>query len=141
MASLLANNFLEQILKKEIDFDTDTIKVILMGSSFTFNRVTHVAYSDVSASELTTQYGYTAGGLTLAGVAIAQNDTLNAGTVIWSNATWTATGGDLSTTGAIIYDDTTIIKYIIGYIDFGGLQTTANGGTCTISAPTVAITG
>lgn len=141
MASKLANNFLEQILKKEIDFDADTFKIILVAAGYVFNRVTHVAYSDVSASELTTQYGYIAGGATLAGVTVEQNDTLNAGTVTWNNVTWTASGGDLVASGAIIYDDTTAIKFVIGYIDFGGTQTTANGGTATITAPTIAIAG
>ena len=141
MSSVLANNFLEQILKKEIDFDVDTFKIILMQSGFTFNRVSHTQYSDVSASELTTQYGYTVAGAILAGVTVSQDDTNNLGQVLWNSASWTASGGNLTASGAIIYDDTTTTKFIIGYIDFGGAQTTVAGGVATIATPSVKIRG
>lgn len=141
MSSLLANNFLEQLLKGDIDFDSDTFKIILMASGFSFNRSTDVDYSDVSASELATLYGYTAGGATLANVVVAQDDTGNAGVVTWDNASWTASGGDLVTSGAIIYDDTHASDAIIGYIDFGGDQTLLDGGVGVIADPEVKISG
>lgn len=141
MASRLANNFLEQLLKKELDFDSDTFKCILMASGYVFNRATHVAYSDVSASELPTANGYTAAGATLSGITVAQDDTANAGTATWSNVSWTVVTANLTASGAIIYDDTHASKYIIGYIDFGGDQTTLVGGTATIVAPKVSIAG
>lgn len=141
MATILANNFLEQILKKEIDFDADTFKIILMQSGFVFNRVTHVGYADVSSSELGTGFGYTAGGATLSGVAVAQDDTNNAGVVTWSNAAWTASGGNLTASGAIIYDDTVTGDPVVGYIDFNGDQTTLDGGTATIANIKVQIRG
>ena len=141
MASRLANNFLEQLLKKEIDFDSDTFKIILMATGYTFNRITHVAYSDISASELTTANGYTAGGATLAGVVVSQDDTLNAGKVVWNNVVWTCATAPLVASGAIIYDDTTATKFVVGYLDFNGPQTASVGATFTITTPTVALTG
>lgn len=138
MSSKLANNFLEQLLQQ---YSGDTHKIILMGSGFTFNRATHVGYSDVSASELATQYGYTAGGQALSGISITQDDTNNAGVMTWSNASWNVSGGDLTASGAIIYNDTDAGDMIVGYIDFGGDQTTLDGGVATIASPKIQIAG
>lgn len=141
MATILSNNFCYRLLKAEIDFDTDVFKIILMASGFGYNRVTHDGYADVSASELATAYGYTAGGATLGSVAVAQDDTGNKGKVTWANPSWTATGGNLVASGAIIYDDTVAGDPIVGYIDFAGDQTTYDGGVFTVAAVEVDIAG
>lgn len=141
MSSVLANNFLEQLLKKEIDFDVDVFKIILMASGFVFNRITHTTYADVLANELTTAYGYTVAGATLAGVAVSQDDTANSGKVVWSNASWNIAGGNITASGAVIYDDTVTGDPVIGYIDFGGDQTCLAGGVATVATPTVEIRG
>jgi hypothetical protein len=89
---------------------------------------------------LTTGNGYTAATKALSGVAVTEDDTDDRCEITWSNATWTASGGSIGPTpGAIIYDDTvvaggvTVADPIIGYIDFGGDQTQADGGAATIS--------
>lgn len=112
-----------------------------MKSTFVFNRASHNAYSDVSADELATANGYTAGGATLSGVSLTKDDVSNLAKVSWNSVTWSISGGNITTPGAIIYDDTTATKYIIGYIDFGGLQTTIDGGVATIATPTVKLKG
>jgi hypothetical protein len=145
MSSTLANNFLEQLLKATVDFDSDTFKIILLDSSYVFDRVNDVGYADVIAHELATLYGYTAGGATLTGLVVAQDDTTDAGTVDWSTVNWTASGGSLVASGAIIYDDTVtaapIANIVIGYIDFGGTQTVVSGGVLTVATPNIAING
>lgn len=141
MSSKLANNFLEQLLLKKIDFSADVFKIILLAPGFVFNRATHTQYSDVSASELPTALGYTVAGATLSGVVVAQDDVNNVGRVTWNSVSWTATGGNLVSSGAIIYDNTTATKYICGYLDFNGAQTTLDTGVATISAPSIAIAG
>jgi len=119
---------------KAIDFANDTFKIALMQTGFTFNKDTHHGYANISASELSTANGYTAGGNTLAGVAVTEDDTDDRTEVVWNNTTWTASGGSIGPTpGAIIYDDTVADDPIVGYIDFGGDQTQANGGAATIS--------
>lgn len=135
MASQASNKFKLTLLKGDIDFDTDVFKIILMASGFTFNRVSHSQYSDVSASELPTANGYTVGGNTLAGVSVTQDDTENQGEVTWNNTSWVAAGGAIVASGAIIYDDTVTspADVLVGYIDFGGDVTTNDGGTHTIS--------
>ena len=141
MSSQLADNFLEQLLLKKIDFAADVFKIILMDSGFVFDRVVHTAYSSVSVYELDTALGYTVGGATLAGVAVTEDNTAHCGKVSWNTAAWTATGGNLVASGAVIYDDTTAIKYIVGYLDFEGPQTTLDTGVASVSTPTVRISG
>lgn len=137
MASTIANKAKFELASGRIDFDADTFKIILMASGFTFDEDTHHGYADVSGSELGTGNGYTAGGNTLAGVSVTEDDTNNRTSVTWSNTTWTASGGNIGPTpGAIIYDDTATSPQadtIIGYIDFGAEYTQLDGGVATIT--------
>ena len=134
MAGIIANNFRVLIAQGAVDFDANTFKAIAMKEGFVFNPATHDLYADVSASEQGTGYGYTAGGVTLTGVSIAQNDTDARADITWNNITWTASGGDVGPlAGVIIYDDTITGDPIVGYIDFGGSYTVADGGTATVA--------
>ena len=125
----LSNNFKELIGTGAIDLSSDTFKVALMGSGFTFDPDTHGTWADVSASELAGGSGYTAGGETLTvSSAWAQDNTDDQGTVSWNNVTWTASGGDIGPfRAAIIYDDTHASDVIVGCIDFETDITTADG--------------
>lgn len=137
MASELSNHFKYMLGTKKVDFSADSFKLILMASGFTFNKDTHATYSDVSASELTTGYGYTQNTKTLSGVTVTEDDTNDRLEVTWSNASWTASGGSIGPSpGAIIFDDTTTDDTVVGYIDFSGNQTATDGGTFTITSPT-----
>jgi len=140
MASIPSNKLKFLLASKIIDFANDAFKIILMQSGFVFNKDTHHGYADVSTSELATANGYTAGIKALAGVAVTEDDTDDRCEVTWSNVQWTASGGAIGPTpGAIIFDDAieaagvTIADPVIGYIDFGGDQTQADGGTATLS--------
>lgn len=137
MASTVSNKMKYLSATKAVDFSADSFKIILMASGFVFNADTHHGYADVSASELATGYGYTRNTKTLSGVAVTEDDTNDRCSVTWSNVTWTASGGAIGPTpGAIIFDDTVTTPTadpIIGYIDFGGEQTQADGGVATIS--------
>jgi hypothetical protein len=134
MASTLSNHIKYLIATKAIDFANDSFKIILMQTGFTFDKDSHALYADVSASELSTGNGYTANNKTLGGVAVTEDDTDDRTEVTWSNVTWTASGGAIGPSpGAIIFDDTVADDPIVGYLDFGGDQTQADGGTATIS--------
>lgn len=134
MASTVANKIKYLLATKAIDFANDSFKIILMQSGFTFNKDTHHKYSDVSASELATANGYTQNTKTLGASTVTEDDTDDRTEVTWGNVTWTASGGAIGPTpGAIIFDDTEADDSIVGYIDFGGDQTQADGGTATIS--------
>lgn len=112
-------------LNKEIDFDTDTIKVMLCSSSYVPNQDTHV-YKDVSVTGEVTGTGYTAGGATLANKAISYDGATNiikldADDVTWASSTITARY-------AVIYDDTPASnKPLLGYVDFGENMVSNNG--------------
>jgi len=137
MTTQLSNKIKYLLATKAIDFSADSFKIILMASGFIFDRDTHHAYSDVSSSELATGYGYTRDTKTLSGVSVTEDDTNDYTEVAWSNVSWTASGGTIGPSpGAIIYDDTPTTPTanpIVGYIDFGGNQTQADGGVATIA--------
>jgi len=112
-------------LKGDLDVD-GTLKCGLATSSYTPAQDTHTAWADITNEVVGT--GYTAGGATLANVAITYTAgtnviKLDADDVTWSTATITARY-------AIIYDSTK--DSLIGYIDFGG-DVTSTGGDFTIT--------
>lgn len=142
MASQVANNWKELSAYGTHNFNTDAFKIILMEPGFAFDRANHEIYTDVSAFELPTLGGYTAGGQALAGVAIVNDAVLAATIISWNNPTWTATA-DLQKCGAIIFDDTIAapdIDPLVGFIDYGGTLTTYTGGVHTIANVAVAYT-
>ncbi|MCK4330879.1 hypothetical protein KAX02_13695 [candidate division WOR-3 bacterium] len=135
MGETCASNKIKYLLAtKAIDFANDVFKIILMQSGFGFDKDTHHGYANVSGSELGTANGYTAGGNTLGGVSVIEDDVDDRTEITWNNTTWTASGGNIGPSpGAILYDDTHADKPLVGYIDFGGDQTQADGGVATIS--------
>jgi hypothetical protein len=117
----------QAIFNKEVDFDSDTVKVALLSSGYTPDQNAHDYFNDVSAYEVTGT-GYTAGGQALAGKTVTK-DTANkvvvfdANDVTWANSTITARY-------AVVYDDsgaTTATKALIGYIDLVSDQASNNG--------------
>ena len=141
MATKLCQNFLYLMAKGDIDFDTDSFIIILMDTGFTFTRGSYHEYADISAYELATGNGYTQYTKALAGISITRNDTLYKVTITWTNPQWVASGGPIGPTpGACIIDDTVTDDPIVGYIDFGGEGTEPDGGTFTITSPTVELT-
>ena len=133
MANQAANRAKYLLAQGDIDFTTHVFKIILMDDSFVFNRDTHHQYSDVIAHELGAGFGYTAGGYTLLGIAVTENDVDNRTDITWNNPTWAAVGGNIGpSSGAIIYDDTDANDSIIGYIDFLADYTQVDGGSVTL---------
>jgi len=141
MANQVPNSFKVMLWKGQIVGLTDVFKIILMQDGFTFDKDSHNCYADVSASELVTANGYTAGGATLTGVGIVVNDTLDRAEVTWNNAQWNASGGSLQASGAIIYNDSTATgsgddytDAIVAYKDAGGTITAVDGTPIIISS-------
>ncbi len=99
------------------DFSTHTIKLMLTTNSYTPNLDTHEFKSSVT-NEITGT-GYTAGGMTLTGLAWTldtTNDwvTLTCDAVSWTGATFTARRG-------VVYRDTGsgATSPLLSYVDFG----------------------
>jgi hypothetical protein len=141
-----SQKFKEALISGQVNFGTigtgqgspHSFKIILMNNSFTFNEDNHGLYANVSSSELATAYGYTQATKSLGTLTVARNDTDNSINVTYNPVSWTAVNGNIGpSNGAIIYDDTHADDLIIGYIDFGGPQTTYDGGVFSISLGTL----
>ena len=140
MPNAAPNHIKYLLATKAISFAADAFKIILMQTGFVFDKDNHEEYADVVGNELATANGYTQGAKALAGVAVTEDDVDDRCEIVWSNVTWTASGGAIGpASGAIIYDDTVANDPIVGYIDFGGDQTQPDGGTVTLIAPEVRI--
>ena len=129
VVSSLSNHFKYQAMKGEINFDSDTFKMILMNNTFAFDKDTHATYPVVSGEELSNGNGYTTGGITLLSGELTEDDTNDQGKMVWShNPTWTASGGSIGPSGAaVIYDDTASDDTVVGCIDFGEDYTATEG--------------
>jgi len=130
MSNQVPNSFKAMLWKGQIAGLTDTFKIILMQDGFVFDQDSHHCYADVIANELPTGNGYTQGDKTLTGVDITTNDIADRVEVTWGNAQWNASGGSLSASGAIIYNDSTdtgggddYTDAIVSYKDAGGTIT------------------
>ena len=143
MATEAANKIKYALETGAIDALNDAFKIILMADGFVFDRDTHHGYADVLGSELANGNGYLTGGNLLAGVTVTENDVDDRTDIAWNNNQWTANGGPIGPSpGAIIFDDTPAAPQadpIVGYIDFGGNQTQADGGVATIANPEIRI--
>jgi hypothetical protein len=117
---------------KEIDLDSDTIKVALLTSAYTPAQDTDAYWSDVSSHEASGT-GYTAGGATLASKTVAYDAasntfTFDAADTVWSDSTVTARY-------AVIYDaqtGTPASEPLLAFVDFGADQS-SSAGTFTIT--------
>ena len=130
ITSTVSNHFKFMQATKKVDFENDVFKIILVDTTFAFDPDTHATLADVTASQLATANGYTQNDKTLAGVTVTEDDTNNRVSITWTNATWTASGGNIGPTGAaLIYDDTTADDTIVGCIDFGTDYTISDGSS------------
>jgi len=143
MATEAANKIKYALATGAINALSDAFRIILMADGFVFNKDTHHGYANVLGSELANGNGYTTNGIILGGVVVTEDDVDDRTEITWNNASWTAAGGPIGPSpGAIIYDDTPVAPQadpIVGYIDFGGNQTQADGGVATIANPEVRI--
>ena len=127
MPSKLYGQFLSQALNKEIDWDTDTIKVALLTNSYTPDQDAHNYYDDVVANEVSGT-GYTAGGNTLANKTNTYNSGTNVIVLDADDTTWSSS--TITARYAVVYDATpatNATKPLIGYVDFGSDQSSSNG--------------
>lgn len=109
-----------------IDFNTDTIKVALVSSSYTPSATTHDFFDDITNEVSGTNY--TAGGATIGSPTLTES----AGVVTFDGAdvTWTQSAAGFSTARyAIIYKSTGTASTspLLGYIDFGSDKGNVNG--------------
>lgn len=141
VSAFLFGSFPAKLANKEIDFDSDAIKVMLCTSTYTPNQDSHAYKSDITNE--VTGTGYTAGGATLTSPTVTytagtNTQAFDAADTSWATATITARY-------AVIYDATPgsdATRPLIGYVDFGAdvvstagtfLITWASGGIFTLA--------
>jgi len=111
------------ILNSNLNLATDTIKAILLTSSAAFTAANTV-YSDISANELATANGYTAGGATMSGQSLTKST--GTSTFDANDVTWTASGGSIAAAFCALYS-TTLSNRLILMVDLGGTNTATAG--------------
>lgn len=129
VTAYLYGSFPAKLANKEIDWDTDTIKVALTTSTYTPNQDTHDYFNDITNE--VTGTGYTAGGATLASKTVTYTSGTNTQAFDAADVTWSAS--TITARYAIIYDSTgtSSTSALIGYVDFGA-DVISSGGDFTI---------
>lgn len=128
MADVIYTSFKRDIMNGSIDLDTDTIKVMLVTSTYTVSSA-HSKRSDITNEVSGT--GYTAGGTAIGTPTVTNvstNGVFDGNDVSWTTSTITARGAVLykSRGGASTADE------LICYLDFG-TDKVSTAGTFTIS--------
>lgn len=134
MASLVYNSCLDDLAKGTIDFDTDTFKAMLVTSTYSPNKDTHVKRSDVTNEASGT--GYTAGGATV--TATVTKDTANDRVDIsFSNPSWSSS--TITARALVIYKSrggASSADELVAYVDNGSDASSTNGTfTFNITSP------
>ena len=136
-----SNHVKYQMAIGNIDLPGDTLKAILMNTSFAFDKDAHATLADVTASQIAAGNGYTQDDKTLTSVAVAEDDTNDKAEMTCDDPSWTASGGSIGPFGAmIIYDDTTADDTVVACIDFGTDYTIADGASFTPQDITLSLT-
>ena len=119
-------NAIVKAFNKEIDWNSDTVKVALVTSTYTPNQDTHDYWNDVSGNEATGT-GYTAGGVTLTNATVTYDSGTNVVKLDADDVSWTAS--TITARYAVIYVSTgdASTSPLIGYVDFGTDQSSSSG--------------
>jgi hypothetical protein len=134
MASFIYNSAIDDLANGNIDFGADTFNLLLVTSSYTADKDTHVKRDDVTNEVSGT--GYTAGGAatacTVTKDTATDKVTLSFASVSFSEATITAAG-------AVIYKargGTADADELVAFIDFGG-NVSSTGATFSVGVSTI----
>ncbi len=140
---LVYNEGAFQIASGNIDFDANTFKIMLVGSTYRAiadetKRDSHSNRSDITDEISGT--GYSAGGATLASVTVTKDTTNNLIKIDAADPAWTSS--TLSgVQGAVIYKSTgtaatdTLICFLDVYADNSNAALSTTNGTLTIVLP------
>jgi hypothetical protein len=133
MASLIYNSCLDDVCKGNIDFDSDTFKMLLVTSTYSASK-THSKRSDVTNEVSGT--GYSAGGnacsVTVTKDNVNNREDISFTVTNWTTATITARAGVIyKSRGGLASADE-----LVGYVDFGSdVTSTAGTFSVTVSSP------
>lgn len=120
------NDFAEQIGLKKIDLNADTLKVFLTNTA---PVATDTAFG--TPAEIAAGNGYTAGGADAQGVW--SENPAGTGQLVCTDIVWTASGGTIGPFRyAVLYDDTSAVKHLIGWWDYASSVTLQAGETFSV---------
>jgi hypothetical protein len=120
------NAFIENLGKKLIDLNGDTLKVALTNTAPT--AATDDELADIT--QVANGNGYTTGGTAVASNAYSQ--TSGTGKLTGNDVVFTASGSMGPFRYAALYSDTSTGDKLIGYWDYGSSITLASGETFTV---------
>jgi len=102
----------------------DTYKVMLC-TAVTFNAA-DTTLAGVTKTEVAGSFGYTTGGQALTSVTVTTTTT-NDATFDAADASWSASGGAITASKAILYNDTDANDPPLAVIDFDGSKSAGDG--------------
>lgn len=121
-----------------IDVNNDDFKVMLV-NGYSFDEA-HENLSSVIAYELDEDNGYETGGFSIENVSWSYEATSQKWMLDGDDVSLIAVDGDVGPmTGAVIYSDTSVDKKLLGYVDFGQIETLSEGSELKITFTEVGI--
>lgn len=130
MASIIYTSCLDDAVRGNIDFDTDTFKALLVTATYSPNKDTHTKRSDVTNEVSGT--GYTAGGATVT-MTVTKDTTNDRIDITPSNPSWASS--TITARAAVIYKSrggASSADELVAYADFGS-DITSTAGTFSVS--------
>lgn len=100
--------------------------VALLTASYAPNLDSHMRYSDLSATEIPAGGGYTTGGAQITNRTTSYDASADEYNLLGDDLTW-GPGATLTTRFGVIYEMTTVDRYLWALLDFGTLIQVANG--------------
>ena len=125
MADIVYNSFHRDLASGAVDLDTDTIKCMLVTSSYTPDK-DHDKRDDVTNE--VTGTGYTAGGATLAGKTVTADNTNDRAVFDADDAAWPAS--TITARAAVLYKSrggASSADELVCYLDFGSDKSSSAG--------------
>ena len=125
MADVIFNSYKADLLNSNIDHVADTVKVMLVTSTYVPDQDAHDFKNDVTNE--VTGTGYTAGGASLASKTVTQDNTDNEGVFDAADVTWTVS--TITARAAVLYKSTGVdtTSNLMVYFDFGSDQSSTAG--------------
>lgn len=117
--SISLYNHTSRLFANGSNIPADTYKLKLYTAA-TFNAA-DTTLAGITGTEAATGTGYTAGGQALTGVAVT-TVTTNDAKFDADDVVWTASGGSITASYAVLYNDTDANDPPLAFIDFGGSQ-------------------
>lgn len=130
MASLIYDSFTDDTARGNIDWDSDSFKIMLVTSTYSPNKGTHTKRSDVTNEVTSTNYS--AGGKAVT-VTIAKDASGHKETMTFTDLNWTPV--TITARGAVVYKTrggASSADELVCYLDFGS-DITATLGTFAVA--------